>query len=76
MSVIHALKCSVRGEGGNPLSELSALSPVALDDPLVMLLCESVWSLRGLLEWFETHQKCPPGSSIVYTALAFKQDAL
>lgn len=49
---------------------------MVLGDPLVMLLCESVWSLRGLLEWFETHQKCPPSSSIVYTAQAFKCDAI
>jgi len=64
------------GRKKNLLSELPALSPIALGDPLVMLLCESIWSLRGLLEWFETHQQCPSSSCIVYTTVAFKCDAI
>lgn len=41
------------------LPKLPTLSLRAFGDPLEMLLCESVWSLRGLLEWFEALQKCP-----------------
>ncbi|XP_030800166.1 uncharacterized protein LOC115901591 [Camarhynchus parvulus] len=41
------------------LSELPTLSLGAFGDPLEMLLYESIWNLRGLLEWFGSPQKCP-----------------
>lgn len=50
---------TVEGKKKQSLSELPTLSLRAFGDPLEMLLCESIWSLRGLLEWFETPQKCP-----------------
>lgn len=61
MVVILTLKwfCLQRREKMQSLSELPTLSLRAFGDPLEMLLRESVWSLRELLEWFETLQKCP-----------------
>lgn len=64
-------------EGGKQsLSELPTLGLRAFGDSLEMLLCESFWSLRGVGGVVWDSSEMSPCSSIVYTTLASKQDAV